>query len=203
MDRRAFPEPLCRGVQYGRRGTDRHGRQDPPRRGRAIPGHRLSLRRDHRYPRRRRVRLRRQHHQRDTGAHRRRTGSDARCGSVRPRPRTVLWATQGHPTGLSTAELLGVGHRYPAGGVGDSSRFSAHHLRRGLQTGQSQPTCHLDRRGHAVLHRGQRRVGQSPCRGGLSIDLLCAVHPKPVDGSDPRSGRWQGLSKTECGLHVS
>ena len=29
----------------------------------------------------------------------------------------------------------------------------------------------------------------------------CTVKPEP--GSDPRSGRWQGLAKTECGLHAS
>lgn len=30
----------------------------------------------------------------------------------------------------------------------------------------------------------------------------CAVCTKPVDpGDDPRSGRWSGLGKTECGLH--
>ncbi|MBV9720929.1 MAG: phosphoadenosine phosphosulfate reductase, partial [Mycobacterium sp.] len=26
---------------------------------------------------------------------------------------------------------------------------------------------------------------------------------KVARGADPRSGRWQGLSKTECGLHAS
>lgn len=29
----------------------------------------------------------------------------------------------------------------------------------------------------------------------------CTTRPEP--GSDPRSGRWQGLAKTECGLHAS
>jgi phosphoadenosine phosphosulfate reductase len=29
----------------------------------------------------------------------------------------------------------------------------------------------------------------------------CTVKPEP--GADPRSGRWQGLAKTECGLHTS
>lgn len=29
----------------------------------------------------------------------------------------------------------------------------------------------------------------------------CTVKPEP--GTDPRSGRWQGLAKTECGLHAS
>jgi phosphoadenosine phosphosulfate reductase len=31
----------------------------------------------------------------------------------------------------------------------------------------------------------------------------CEPCTKPVaPGEDPRSGRWAGLSKTECGLHV-
>lgn len=31
--------------------------------------------------------------------------------------------------------------------------------------------------------------------------LPCTAKPEP--GTDPRSGRWQGLAKTECGLHAS
>jgi phosphoadenosine phosphosulfate reductase len=38
--------------------------------------------------------------------------------------------------------------------------------------------------------------------GYLSIGCApCTV--KPAEGSDPRSGRWQGQAKTECGLHAS
>ena len=38
-------------------------------------------------------------------------------------------------------------------------------------------------------------------QGYLSIG--CRPCTKPViDGADPRSGRWAGLDKTECGLHV-
>ena len=34
--------------------------------------------------------------------------------------------------------------------------------------------------------------------------ICCApCTAKPVEGADPRSGRWAGLSKTECGLHAS
>jgi phosphoadenosine phosphosulfate reductase len=30
----------------------------------------------------------------------------------------------------------------------------------------------------------------------------CALHTqKPVDPNDPRSGRWAGTGKTECGIH--
>lgn len=42
-----------------------------------------------------------------------------------------------------------------------------------------------------LVDEGYPSIGCSPCTA------------KPVDGADPRSGRWQGLSKTECGLHVS
>jgi phosphoadenosine phosphosulfate reductase len=42
-----------------------------------------------------------------------------------------------------------------------------------------------------LVEEGYPSIGCAPCTA------------KPVDGSDPRSGRWQGLSKTECGLHVS
>jgi phosphoadenosine phosphosulfate reductase len=42
-----------------------------------------------------------------------------------------------------------------------------------------------------LVHEGYPSIGCAPCTA------------KPVDGADPRSGRWQGLSKTECGLHAS
>ena len=49
---------------------------------------------------------------------------------------------------------------------------------------------------HAILvnplvYEGYPSIGCAPCTA------------KPAPGSDPRSGRWQGLSKTECGLHSS
>ena len=51
-------------------------------------------------------------------------------------------------------------------------------------------------RAHGVLvnplvDEGYPSIGCAPCTA------------KPVEGADPRSGRWQGLSKTECGLHAS
>jgi phosphoadenosine phosphosulfate reductase len=42
-----------------------------------------------------------------------------------------------------------------------------------------------------LVDEGYPSIGCAPCTA------------KPAPGSDPRSGRWQGLSKTECGLHVS
>ena len=41
-----------------------------------------------------------------------------------------------------------------------------------------------------LVERGYPSIGCWPCTK--------AVEP----GADPRSGRWAGLDKTECGLHV-
>jgi phosphoadenosine phosphosulfate reductase len=42
-----------------------------------------------------------------------------------------------------------------------------------------------------LVYDGYPSIGCAPCTA------------KPVDAGDPRSGRWQGLAKTECGLHAS
>ena len=42
-----------------------------------------------------------------------------------------------------------------------------------------------------LVDDGYPSIGCAPCTA------------KPVSGADPRSGRWQGLAKTECGLHAS
>ncbi len=42
-----------------------------------------------------------------------------------------------------------------------------------------------------LVDEGYPSIGCAPCTA------------KPLEGADPRSGRWQGLAKTECGLHVS
>ena len=44
---------------------------------------------------------------------------------------------------------------------------------------------------NTLVDEGYPSIGCAPCT------------TKPVTGADPRSGRWQGLNKTECGLHVS
>ena len=40
-----------------------------------------------------------------------------------------------------------------------------------------------------LVYEGYPSIGCAPCTA------------KPAPGADPRSGRWQGLAKTECGLH--
>jgi phosphoadenosine phosphosulfate reductase len=42
-----------------------------------------------------------------------------------------------------------------------------------------------------LVFEGYPSIGCAPCT------------TKPAEGADPRSGRWAGLSKTECGLHAS
>ena len=42
-----------------------------------------------------------------------------------------------------------------------------------------------------LVDEGYPSIGCAPCTS------------KPVAGADPRSGRWAGLAKTECGLHAS
>jgi phosphoadenosine phosphosulfate reductase len=42
-----------------------------------------------------------------------------------------------------------------------------------------------------LVDEGYPSIGCAPCTA------------KPAEGADPRSGRWQGSSKTECGLHAS
>ena len=42
-----------------------------------------------------------------------------------------------------------------------------------------------------LVDEGYPSIGCAPCTA------------KPAPGADPRSGRWAGLAKTECGLHAS
>lgn len=42
-----------------------------------------------------------------------------------------------------------------------------------------------------LIEEGYPSIGCAPCT------------VKPAEGADPRSGRWQGTAKVECGLHAS
>ncbi|WP_067665346.1 phosphoadenylyl-sulfate reductase [Nocardia miyunensis] len=53
---------------------------------------------------------------------------------------------------------------------------------------------YIDRHGilvNPLVEEGYPSIGCAPCTR------------KPEPGADPRSGRWAGLAKTECGLHQS
>lgn len=54
--------------------------------------------------------------------------------------------------------------------------------------------AYIDQHGilvNPLVEEGYPSIGCAPCTR------------KPEPGSDPRSGRWAGLAKTECGLHAS
>ena len=44
---------------------------------------------------------------------------------------------------------------------------------------------------HPLLEKGYRSVGCAPCTVAIGVN------------DDERAGRWQGRSKTECGLHTN
>ena len=69
---------------------------------------------------------------------------------------------------------------------------------------QDQPARHLDRRRRRPLQgdRAAARASRSPTAATRSIGCWPCTRPV-ADGDDPRSGRWAGSDKTECGLHVS
>jgi phosphoadenosine phosphosulfate reductase len=47
---------------------------------------------------------------------------------------------------------------------------------------------HLPR--HPLQAQGYTSIGCATCTA------------RPIDGADKRSGRWAGLDKTECGIHL-
>lgn len=54
-----------------------------------------------------------------------------------------------------------------------------------------------------IDYAGAHEVPVNPLIANGYPSIGCAPCTKPVaPGEDPRSGRWAGLSKTECGLHV-
>ncbi len=49
----------------------------------------------------------------------------------------------------------------------------------------------------------ERRLPEHPLRAAGYLSIGCAPTTSPVAlGADPRSGRWAGTDKTECGLHL-
>ena len=57
--------------------------------------------------------------------------------------------------------------------------------------------------GNVVEHEAElvRRMNELVALGYPSIGCSPCTH-KVAPGEDPRSGRWKGWDKTECGIHV-
>ena len=66
---------------------------------------------------------------------------------------------------------------------------------------QGQSARALDARRPADLYGGKPPAPASAGRQGLSVDRLHPLHHAGRPGEDPRSGRWRGQDKTECGIH--
>jgi phosphoadenosine phosphosulfate reductase len=56
---------------------------------------------------------------------------------------------------------------------------------------------------HVAAHIAEHDVPVNPLtlRGYPSIGCMPCTHPV-AEGDDPRSGRWAGQGRTECGLHI-
>ena len=67
---------------------------------------------------------------------------------------------------------------------------------------EGQPARHLDPARRRRLHRRPRRASSTRSRPRATSSIGCqpCTH-LPTDPNDPRSGRWVGQDKTECGLH--
>ena len=85
----------------------------------------------------------------------------------------------------------------------DPRRHAHRHLGRHLRAGQGQPAGHVDRRRHHGLLGRPRPAACTRCWSQGYLSIGCAPTTRPVaEGEDARAGRWSGLDKTECGLHV-
>ena len=125
-----------------------------------------------------------------------------RRGAVEGRPRELLLGHQGRPARPGAGRQGGVDER-PAPGRGRPAPKRADHRPRPAGPGEGQPHRHLE--------RPRRRRATSPTttspstrwctRATSSIGCWPCTHPV-ADGDDPRSGRWAGSDKTECGLHL-
>ena len=65
---------------------------------------------------------------------------------------------------------------------------------------QAEPAGGLGREAGLGLHPDQRRALQRAARPRLPEHRLHALHQAREPGDDPRSGRWQGFDKEECGI---
>ena len=192
------------GVEHAGRGAGRDGRQGAARRRRAVPGHRLPLRRDHRHPRRRRGRLRRQRRER----HARRTASPSRtqlfgkdlfarepseCCRMR-KVEPLGKALHGYSAWVTGIRRVEAPTRANAPLISFDKAFGLVKINPLAAWTDEDMQDYIDANDilvNPLVFEGYPSIGCAPCTA------------KPVEGADPRSGRWQGLAKTECGLHAS
>ncbi|ATA28407.1 phosphoadenylyl-sulfate reductase [Mycobacterium lepraemurium] len=192
------------GLQHAGRGDGAAGLRRAPWCAGVVPGHRLSLPRDHRHPRRRRGGLRHPPGQRHPREHRGRAGRAAGQGPVRPGPQRMLPAAQGRAAAKGAARLRGVWvsglRRVEAPTRADAPLISFDESFKVVKVNpiaawtDEQVDEYVERNRvlvNPLVQESYPSIGCAPCTA------------KPAPGEDPRSGRWRGRNKVECGLHAS
>ena len=135
---------------------------------------------------------------------RRRAGRAVRQGPVRPRPQRVLPDAQGRTavarrcsgysawvTGIRRVEAP---TRANAPLISWDKAFGLVKINPIAAWTDDDMQAYIDANDvlvNPLVFEGYPSIGCAPCTA------------KPVEGADPRSGRWAGLAKTECGLHAS
>ena len=134
-------------------------------------------------------------------ADRRRAGRRVRREALRARPGSVLCAPQGRAPAGRPRRLRGVVHRRAPRRGADPHEHAPRDVGRAQRPRQGQPGRRVDFDDLLDVRRRAQGAGEPARRERLPLDRLRAVHEAGRRGRRPRSGRWAGLSKTECGLH--
>ncbi len=74
----------------------------------------------------------------------------------------------------------------------DGGELPAYKFGRVIRLRRADVDAYIERNGiltNPLLYDGYPSIGCAPCTA------------RPLPGADPRSGRWAGRAKTECGLH--
>ena len=203
VGRRDVRRPVRDHLLDGRRRARAPRLEGRPRHRRRVPRHRLPLHRDHRHPRRRRGHAARQpaHHRAPRSPSPSRTRSTART-STRPTPTSAArcarssrsptrWrsTTPGPPACAAPRPTTGSSRRSSAGTPARARSRS----RRWPGGATSRSSSYIADNGvlvNPLVHDGYPSIGCWPCTRRVA------------PGDDPRSGRWAGTAKTECGIHA-
>ena len=195
--------PVLHHLLHGRRGARPPGVHGRARDRRGVPGHRLPLRRDHRHPRRGPGHAAGQPAHHHPGAVGRRAGRGIRQGPLQDRDpdlccqrlrkvqplATALADYDAWATGLRRAETH---NRVIAPVVGWDARkgkVKVSPLARWSDDDIQQYIADHHVLVNPLVYDGYPSIGCAPCTRRVA------------PGDDPRSGRWAGTNKTECGIH--
>ena len=129
--------------------------------------------------------------------------ADLGQGPVRPRPRPVLRAAQGRSrSSEALAALRRLGDRAAPRRVArpGPTRRSSPGTRSGKMIKVAPIATWTD--DDVADYIEQQRPDDQPAARGRLPSIGCEPCTCKVDGQDARAGRWAGLAKTECGIHL-